>query len=81
MSNQTDFDRIARGTRTRKAVVRAITYALRMNGEQDMVRALRYLYENCPEDHERIRDYIQGNQKYIQSRMYGYVRRNLEVFY
>ena len=61
--------------------MRAITYALRMNGEQDMVRALRYLYENCPQDHERIRDYIQGNQKYIQSRMYGYVRRNLEVFY
>ena len=28
MSNQTDFDRIARGTRTRRTVVRAITYAL-----------------------------------------------------
>ena len=61
--------------------LRVITYALRTNGEQDMVRALRYLHDNCGNDYERLRDYIQGNQKYIQSRMFGYVRRNLEVFY
>ncbi|MBQ9416241.1 MAG: hypothetical protein IJU20_05325 [Clostridia bacterium] len=61
--------------------LKVILYALRSNGEEDMVRVLKYLKENLSHDYSRVSDYIIGNRKYIQKRMYGYVRRNLDAFY
>ncbi len=65
------------------ATIEAITAALAKSGEDDMLAKIRYAYDNAADrdDVEWVRDYIMKNMRYIQHRMLGYARRNLEWFY
>ena len=55
--------------------------ALEHGGEQEMVKAFRYIYENCSNDTKKMQDFIRGNQRYLRGRMLAYVKRHIELFY
>lgn len=65
------------------AALDAILEALSSNDEKDMPLKLRQAFNSATDqdDYEWIRDYVMGNSKYIQSRMMGYVKKNIEFFY
>ncbi|MBE6553526.1 MAG: hypothetical protein E7666_04195 [Ruminococcaceae bacterium] len=62
-------------------VLNSLYSALAQGGEQEMVKAFRYIMENYRENPSKIKDFIIGNQKYIRGRMLGYIKRNIELFY
>lgn len=64
-------------------VISSLTAALKQNGEDEMGRTLRFLYDDAmgPEDIERVRDFVMGNAQYIRRRMQKYIMDNLEWFY
>ncbi len=62
-------------------IIESLCSALMQGGEQEMVKALRFIMENHREAPERIKDFVIGNQKYIRGRMLGYIKRNIELFY
>lgn len=64
-------------------ILSSLTAALKMNGEDEMARTLRFLYDEAkgPEDIDRVRDFVMGNAKYIRRRMQKYIMDNLEWFY
>ena len=64
-------------------IISSLTAALKMNGEDEMARTLRFLYDEAmgPDDIDRVRDFVMGNAKYIRRRMQKYIMDNLEWFY
>ena len=64
-------------------VIGSLTAALKMNGEDEMCRTIKYLHETAENvgDVERVRDFLCGNAQYIRRRMLKYINENLEWFY
>jgi len=65
----------------KKSTVDSLCGALEQGGEREMVKAFRFIMENYRENPEKIKDFVSGNIRYIRSRMLGYVKRNIELFY
>ncbi len=63
------------------ATIDSLCSALEQGGETDMVKAFRYMMENCRENPNKIKDFVAGNMRYIRGRMLGYIKRNIELFY
>ncbi len=64
-----------------KETVNSLCGALEQGGEQEMVKAFRYIMENYRDNPEKIKDFVCGNMRYIRGRMLGYIKRNIELFY
>ncbi len=64
-----------------QATVVSLCSALEQGGEAEMVKAFRYLMDNYRANPEKIKDFVEGNQKYIRGRMLGYIKKNIELFY
>lgn len=62
-------------------MIDSLCAALERGGEQEMVKAFRYIYENCKNDDKKMRDFVCGNLRYIRGRMLAYVKRHIELFY
>ncbi len=62
-------------------VIASVCSALEQGGEQEMVKAFRYIMENYRENPGKIKDFVCGNEKYIRGRMLSYIKRNIEMFY
>ena len=64
-------------------VITGLIDALRLGGETEMCKTLRFFYENTEsnEDIEHIRDFVMGNSKYLRTRMMRYITKNIEWFY
>ena len=64
-------------------VISGLIDALRLGGEAEMCKTLRFFYEKAEsnEDIEHIRDFIMGNAKYLRGRMMRYITNNIEWFY
>ena len=64
-------------------VITGLIDALRLGGETEMCKTLRFFYEKTEsnEDIEHIRDFVMGNAKYLSGRMMRYVTNNIEWFY
>ena len=62
-------------------MIDSLCTALERGGEQEMVKAFRYIYENCKSDDKKMRDFVCGNLRYIRGRMLAYVKRHIELFY
>lgn len=63
------------------ATVQSLCGALEQGGEKDMVKAFRYLMDNCRDNPAKIKDFVCGNMRYIRGRMLGYIKHNIELFY
>ena len=63
------------------ATVESLCSALAQGGEQEMVKAFRYMMENYRDNPEKIKDFVCGNMRYIRGRMLGYIKKNIEMFY
>ena len=61
--------------------IASVCNALERGGEQEMVKAFRYIYENFRDDDKKMRDFICGNLRYIRGKMLAYVKRHIELFY
>ena len=61
-------------------VLRVLCQALEAAGESDMPRVIIRHRESHGET-EKLRRFLLGNQKYIQSRLMHYIKRNIEQFY
>ena len=61
--------------------IESICGALEQGGEQEMVKAFRYIMENCRDNPDKIKDFVRGNMRYIRGRMLGYIKKNIELFY
>lgn len=55
--------------------------ALEQNHEEEMTKAIRYIHTSFRGDPRKMSEFIKGNKKYIQGKMLGYVKRNLNQFY
>ena len=62
-------------------MIASLCDALTRGGEQEMVKAFRYICENCQNDSKKMKDFICGNQRYIRGKMLAYVKRHIELFY
>ena len=62
-------------------MIDSLCTALERGGEQEMVKAFRYIYENCKNDDKKMRDFVCGNLRYIRGKMLAYVKRHIELFY
>ena len=64
-------------------VMTGVIDALRLGGESEMCKTLRFFYENAEsnEDVERVRDFVMGNANYLHTRMMRYITKNIEWFY
>lgn len=64
-------------------VITGLIDALRLGGENEMCKTLRFFYEKTEsnDDIEHIRDFVMGNAKYIRTRMMRYITKNIEWFY
>ena len=63
------------------ATIDSLCNALERGGEQEMVKAFRYIYENSRDDDKKMRDFVCGNLRYIRGKMLAYVKRHIELFY
>lgn len=63
------------------STIDALCNALERGGETEMVKAFRYIYENCKNDDKKMRDFVCGNLRYIRGKMLAYVKRHIELFY
>ena len=61
--------------------VNSLCSALEQAGEQEMVKAFRFLMDNYRDKPEKIKDFVEGNCRYIRGKMIGYVKKNIELFY
>lgn len=61
--------------------IASICSALEQAGEQEMAKAFRFLMANYREKPEKIKDFVEGNSRYIRGKMIGYVKKNIELFY
>ena len=62
-------------------VIASLCNALEQGGEQEMVKAFRFLMDNYKGEPHKIKDFITGNTKYIRGKMLAYIKRNIERFY
>lgn len=60
--------------------VNFIASAIEMNGEADMAKALREFKSAKPTNLKHVRDYLVGNRKYLQSKMFKYTVDNIDLF-
>ena len=60
--------------------VNFIASAIEMNGEADMAKALREFKSAKPTNLKYVRDYLVGNRKYLQSKMFKYTVDNIDLF-
>ncbi len=60
--------------------VNFIASAIEMNGEADMAKALRDFKATKPTNLKYVRDYLVGNRKYLQSKMFRYTVDNIDLF-
>ncbi len=60
--------------------VNFIASAIEMNGETDMAKALRDFKATKPTNLKYVRDYLVGNRKYLQSKMFRYTVDNIDLF-
>ena len=65
----------------KQKTVESLCSALEQGGEQEMVKAFRYIMENYRDNPEKIKDFVCGNMRYIRGRMLGYIKKNIEMFY
>ena len=63
------------------AVINSLCSALEQGGEQDMVKAFRFIMDNYRDNPEKVKDFVCCNVKYIRSRMLAYIKKNVEFFY
>jgi hypothetical protein len=61
--------------------INSLCSALQQGGEQEIVKAFRFLMDNYRQNPEKIKDFICGNQKYFRKRMNAYIQKNIEMFY
>ena len=54
--------------------------AIELNGETDMANALREFKAIKPTNLKHVRDYLVGNRKYLQSKMFRYTVDNIDLF-
>ena len=62
------------------ATVDFIASAIEMNGETEMAKNLKELKANKPTNLKYVRDYLVGNRKYLQGKMFRYVVDNIDKF-
>ena len=55
--------------------------ALEQNHEDEMTKAIRYIHTGFRGDPRKLTEFIKGNKKYIQGKMLGYVKKNIDLFY
>ena len=60
--------------------VNFIASAIELNGETDMANALREFKAIKPTNLKHVRDYLVGNRKYLQSKMFRYTVDNIDLF-
>ncbi len=60
--------------------VEFIAAAIELNGEVDIAKNLRELKAEKPTNLKHVRDYLVGNRKYLQSKMFKYVVENVDKF-
>lgn len=60
--------------------VNFIASAIELNGETDMASALREFKAIKPTNLKHVRDYLVGNRKYLQSKMFRYTVDNIDLF-
>ncbi len=63
------------------ATIDSLCNALERGGEQEMVKAFRYIFENFKDDDKKMHDFVCGNLRYIRGKMLAYVKRHIELFY
>lgn len=57
-----------------------IASAVELNGEAEMAKTLRQFKVSKPVNLKYVRDYIVGNRKYLQSKMFKYTVENIDKF-
>lgn len=57
-----------------------IASAIELNGDTEMAKTLRQFKENKPTNLKYVRDYLVGNRKYLQSKIFRYTVDNIEKF-
>lgn len=62
------------------SIIDAIVSALELNGDVDLGKAFKFLYENSAGSYERTEKFLADNKKYIQNKMVKYVKANIEKF-
>lgn len=62
-------------------VIDSLCNALEQGGEQELVKAFRFLMEHYKEEPHKIKDFVTGNTKYIRGRMLSYIKHHIEAFY
>ncbi len=62
-------------------LVDSLCSALEQGGEQEMVKAFRFIMNNYRQSPAKIKDFVSGNLRYIRGRMLSYIKRNIEYFY
>lgn len=67
-------------TNAREDVINSLTESLAMNGDGEMGKMLSALYSAKDEGTKRLRDFLLGNQKYLQNRMMNYCIANIQAF-
>ncbi|MBQ7347946.1 MAG: hypothetical protein IJW55_08310 [Clostridia bacterium] len=65
----------------KEETIASLCSALEQAGEQEMVKAFRFLMDNYRDKPEKIKDFVEGNSRYIRGKMIGYVKKNIELFY
>lgn len=62
------------------SIIDSIVGALELNGDIDLGKAFKFLYENSAGSYERTEKFLADNKKYIQNKMVKYVKANIEKF-
>jgi hypothetical protein len=62
------------------SIIDSIASALELNGDVDLGKAFKFLYENSAGSYERTEKFLADNKKYIQNKMVKYVKANIEKF-
>lgn len=57
-----------------------IASAIELNGDAEMAKTLRQFKQNKPTNLKYVRDYLVGNRKYLQSKIFRYTVENIEKF-
>lgn len=60
--------------------VEFVAAGVEKNGDDEMAQTLRQLKATNPINMKYVRDYLVGNKRYIQKRMYKYVIDNIDLF-
>ena len=57
-----------------------IAAAIELNGDTEMAKTLRQFKASKPTNLKHVRDYLVGNRKYLQSKIFRYTVDNIEKF-